>query len=488
MSFRPNSQFRNGYILNGRTPLSIRWRLASGSAVLTLVILCAFAGVEGTVTIRRIQDEFNQGVRQRANSLVSSASVSIDPSTGFARVTQDLRRVAYDDGEAARIVNREGRVLATSARVADLGPPASNSTEHAGWRVENRAYPFNSGLVLQYGQRRGPVEATVRFVRLFLFGGVIGGAALALLAGLAVARRAIRPISELTAAAREIQKTRDPSRRILVDGADDEIAELARTLDGMLRSLDAARNEQQLMLARQREFVADASHELRTPLTSVMANLDLLAETLDGDHGEAARAALRSSHRMQRLVQDLMLLARTDARAGAEHEPLDLGRVLVEAAAEVAPIADDHHLTVTAGAGLVNGSRDELHRLALNLLANAVRHTPAGTPVRATVERRDTQVSLVVEDDGPGIPDDLREKLLDRFVRGGGDRAGSSGLGLAIVRAVAEAHGGQVVVSETHPGYGARFTVTLPGLDLDASSWLDGLTNDKATGSSPQRS
>ena len=95
--------------------------------------------------------------------------------------------------------------------------------------------------------------------------------------------------------------------------ADDEVAELARTLEGMLRELDAARGETEMMLVRQRRFVADASHELRTPLTSVLANLELLAESLHGDEGDAARSALRSSQRMRRLVADLLLLARTDA-------------------------------------------------------------------------------------------------------------------------------------------------------------------------------
>ena len=95
--------------------------------------------------------------------------------------------------------------------------------------------------------------------------------------------------------------------------ADDEVAELTRTLEGMLRELDAARGETESMLARQRRFVADASHELRTPLTSVLANLELLADSLHGDQGDAARSALRSSQRMRRLVADLLLLARTDA-------------------------------------------------------------------------------------------------------------------------------------------------------------------------------
>ena len=140
------------------------------------------------------------------------------------------------------------------------------------------------------------------------------GTFLALLAGLATAQRATRPIVELTEAAREIERTRDPSRRLPHPEANDEIAELARTLEGMLGALDASRGETEAMLDRQREFVADASHELRTPLTSVLANLELLTEELDGEQAETAEAALRSTRRMRRLVGDLLLLARADAK------------------------------------------------------------------------------------------------------------------------------------------------------------------------------
>ena len=148
---------------------------------------------------------------------------------------------------------------------------------------------------------------------MFLAFGVLGGALLALLAGLATARRAMEPIAELTAAARRIERSRDPSERLPHPEADDEVAELARTLEAMLASLDAARAETEAALARQREFVADASHELRTPLTSVLANLELLEEELEGEQREAAASALRSSRRMRRLVADLLLLARADA-------------------------------------------------------------------------------------------------------------------------------------------------------------------------------
>jgi two-component system, OmpR family, sensor kinase len=188
----------------------------------------------------------------------------------------------------------------------------------------------------------------------------------------------------------------------------------------------------------------------------------LLAEVLDGEQAEAAQSALRSSRRMRRLVADLLLLARADASRETPHEPTDLAQVVVEAAAELGPVSNNHELDVRADRAIVAGSRDELHRLALNLMENAIKHTPPGTHIHAAVERSNGHVVLTVADDGPGIPDELRERIFERFTRGDGDRGGSFGLGLSIVRAVAESHDGTVVVAPSAPGGGARFVVTLP--------------------------
>ena len=137
--------------------------------------------------------------------------------------------------------------------------------------------------------------------------------------------------------------------------------------------------------------------------------------------------------------------------------------MLTEAAGELEPVARDHPITVSAAPGAhVKGARDELHRLTLNLLENALRHTDPGTAVEATVERRNGEVVLSVEDDGPGIPPELQDKVFERFFRGAGDRSGSSGLGLAIVRAVAASHHGDVRLEPPLDGRGARFVVRLP--------------------------
>jgi two-component system OmpR family sensor kinase len=195
----------------------------------------------------------------------------------------------------------------------------------------------------------------------------------------------------------------------------------------------------------------------------VLANLELLAEALHGDQGDAARSALRSSRRMRRLVADLLLLARSDVGRVVSRQPVDLGQVALEAAAELGHLSGEHELSIDAHPAVVPGDHDELFRLVLNLVENALRHTPPGTAITVsttTTTTGDTAV-LTVEDHGPGVPAELAPTLFERFVRGAGDRGGSFGLGLAIVRAVAASHGGSVVLEDVVP-HGARFVVRLP--------------------------
>jgi two-component system OmpR family sensor kinase len=474
-------------------------RLAGVSALLTFVILCGFAVAVGSLTVRRIRSDFNGQVAETASQLPTQLSIKVNPTTfQIVGINPPLQDLAEPEGSAViRILSLGGAVIAETAKAPSLGPASLQPRNVDGYRVLSHpadVYIASTGervgqVYVQYGRSVADTEATVTRVELFLLVGVLVGTGLALFAGMMIARRAMAPIARLTIAAEEIARTRDPSRVVPQSEADDEVSELARTLQGMLRELDAARGETEAMLVRQRRFVADASHELRTPLTSVLVNLELLAESLHGEQGEAASSALRSSQRMRRLVADLLLLARTDVGRVVPHEPCALDQIVVEAASELGPVSGEHEISLDverAQPVIVEGSRDELHRLTINLLENALRHTPAGTEIRVSTsieggERGSEGASaggggrnhsgggeavLIVEDDGPGVPEHLRETLFERFVRGAGDRGGSFGLGLAIVRAVAETHGGSVSIESTGERdgapYGARFTVRLP--------------------------
>jgi two-component system, OmpR family, sensor kinase len=463
--------------------LPIRWRLAGGSAALTFVILAGFAAIVGVLTTRQVRGQFNDEVRSAADQLFQELNHKLRFTDGgfLENCNQNVHLSDYASAEHAQIRIFDagsGELLCTQDEVKIKGAktplaPSLFTTEpsetsgtltQSGSRVvvqELGAQPAHE-LTLLYARPLSDIDHTLARVRVFLLLGVLGGTVLALLAGLATAQRAMRPIRELSDAAREVERTRDPSRRIPHPEADDEVAELARTLEGMLGALDSARTDTEAMLDRQREFVADASHELRTPLTSVLANLELLAEELEGEQAETAEAALRSTKRMRRLVGDLLLLARADAKRVQPRRANDLADVLMEAAGELGPVAEDHELSIDAGTAVVPGVRDDLHRLTLNLLENALRHTPPGTHVRARSGTEDGSAVLVVEDDGPGIAPELQRRMFERFVRGGRDGGRGSGLGLAIVRAVAESHGGTVTLEHPQSGTGTRFVIRIP--------------------------
>ena len=438
------------------------------------MILCAFAVAIGSFTVHRIRSDFNRQVKDTANELPVQLNIKVSPGNARRAVTITPALAAYagpGDHAIVRIFTLGGSVISQEpAKAPSLGTPNPGLKTVHGYRTMSVAgivrlasndEPIGQ-VVIQYGRKISDTEATVARVELFLLFGVLAGSGLALLAGMAIARRAMSPIAALTRAADAIARTRDPSLTVPQPPADDEVAELSRTLEGMLRELDAARGETESMLARQRRFVADASHELRTPLTSVLANLELLAESLQGDEGEAARSALRSSQRMRRLVADLLLLARTDVGRVVPREPCDLAQIAVEAAGELGPVSEQHEIVLDVHPAVVEAARDEVHRLTINLLENALRHTPPGSRIRVSTDAADGQATLIVEDNGPGVPPELAPTLFERFVRGAGDRGGSFGLGLAIVKAVAITHGGSVALESPAEGTGARFVVKLP--------------------------
>jgi two-component system OmpR family sensor kinase len=453
----------------------VRWRLAAVSASLTLLILLVFAFVVGRLASDRLTSDFHDDMYAAADQV--KLMINATQQGQDVAVSPELNKLTTAGDVAMRAVNENGTPLWQTPDAPALGLPQPGSVTEVG-RFDVVSLPIGTSteippqpVFLQYGRKRDSLEATTDRLWLFLGGGVIGGTILAMLAGIAVAGRAMRPIAALTQTAREIAATRDPSRRVPMPDSDDEIAELAATLDQMLRELDASRSETEQIAQAQREFVADASHELRTPLTSILANLELLQARLtaaprDDEESEMVEGALRSSRRMRRLVSDLLLLARADAGRAGVRSDCDLEEIVDSALAEVRPVANEHVLSVEESGSIpIEGNPDELHQLVANLLENGVRHTPPGTEVRARLRREGDEAVLEVSDNGPGIPEGMEEQVFSRFVRGGGPADivadGGTGLGLAIVHAVAVSHGGRVEATRGPDG-GARFEVRLP--------------------------
>ena len=310
------------------------------------------------------------------------------------------------------------------------------------------------------GQRASPrtASAATRSPRSgLLFIGSLG-------VGWVVAGRVLRPIGRITVVARDIQAT-DLSRRINLRGPDDELRQLADTFDDMLDRLDEA-------FESQRRFIQEASHELRNPLAVIRTNLEVALADPDADADDlrtTGEVVGRSVERMSTLVDDLLLYARHEAPA-ERREALDVGAIVDEVAAEFQATASARgvELRVSAPRGLwVRADPIGLRQALANLLANAVRIVAPGTAVTASAGRREGWVWMSVQDHGPGIAAEDHQRVFQRFWRGDRRRAreeGRSGLGLTIVRQIAEAHGGQVHL-ESEVGVGSTFSVALPAAD-----------------------
>lgn len=297
---------------------------------------------------------------------------------------------------------------------------------------------------------------------------LIGVAALALIssvAGWSLAGAALRPVKSIGAVARDIGGS-DLSRRIEMAGPSDELKDLADTFDGMLDRVQDAFEEQ-------RRFVHEASHELRNPLAIARSNLELAltadgrtptAEDVDDDLRKAAVIAFRSTGRMSVLVEDLL----EQARNGIS----ELNRTPLDATQLMAGVANDYAAAASAAgveidmAGVTDtsvevlGDGPALRRAVVNLIANALRLSPPGATIHLATTRRGGWVELEVRDEGPGIDPADHEAVFQRFWRGADEGAGS-GLGLSIVRRIAERHGGTVLL-ESALGQGARFVIRLP--------------------------
>jgi signal transduction histidine kinase len=268
--------------------------------------------------------------------------------------------------------------------------------------------------------------------------------------------RALRPVEDIRAEVERIS-ARDLHRRVPVSAGGDEVARLADTMNLMLDRLERAQQ-------RQRRFVSDASHELRSPAASIRQHAEVAQQHPDGTNiQELAEVVLEEDARLQRMVEDLLLLARLDEGAVEATSEVDLDDVMV---AEAAHLRSTTALEVDMGrvsAGRVTGNEAQLQRLVRNLTDNAARHARAN--IALGLAELDGHVVLSVDDDGPGIPADERTHVFERFVRLDEARArdtGGTGLGLAIVREVAAAHGAEVAVGESPDLGGLRVEVRFP--------------------------
>jgi two-component system OmpR family sensor kinase len=437
---------------------SLRTRVALASVAAILVAVVSFGIAANTLVGRELHSSLDRALRRGAIDVVrlSVSAPAVLNAPGALDAPVPGRRLMVE------VLDRRGRLLARSlslgARLLPTGPvvgqvqrsgrPQFDYVTLSGTRLRRYTAPVadvgghaSGGVVMAAAEVSDITVTTHRLRKLLVITGLaaiaLAGALAALLIG-----RGLRPLRRLSRAAAEIERTGDPSRRLPEASSADEIAELTSVLNGMLATLEAARESE-------RRFLADASHELRTPIAALAGNLEYAQR--HGTDPELLADLRHDATRLARLVDQLLLLERQDGSAAAD-EAVDLAKLAQQAVAGI-----DRATTGTLEPAEVQGDPDALARALANLVENALVHGPEGGRVRVDVRADGARARIAVTDEGAGPAPEERAHLFERFWRGdmAAGRAGA-GLGLPIVAAIASRHGGTVEVE------GPTFTIDLP--------------------------
>ncbi|MBK7782520.1 MAG: HAMP domain-containing protein [Ardenticatenia bacterium] len=481
----------------GLPPLLLRWKLTIFYSAVLALMLSTFSILVYWYMSRSMLADIDRNSERHADTaetalrnLVNLEQLVMSGAPGQLSLAPEiqtrlsLEKVLADsryEGMAVRIYAGGQWLFATDTYVRDTSKVPFDSaillsmrlgqehrvnlqTSDTGIPLRSFSRPFFLGkrpfaVVEVLTSLQGYNQTRERLARLLLLGTLLA-TAVAFFIGAAVAEAALKPIDAVTRTAQQIVSRRDLARRIDDSGPQDEMGRLISTFNAMLQQIQG-------MFDRQQRFLADVSHELRTPLTTIRGEADLMTRSGRLD-AEGLNGILSESERMSRLVEDLLLLARNDAAAELEKRPVELAELLQEVARQAGVLGgDSHSLSLgTVDAARVAGDRDRLKQLLLNLVSNALRHTPPGTAVTLGLRAAGDEAILTVADTGQGIdPADL-PYLFDRFYKADKARKrqgvrDSTGLGLAIVQSIAQAHGGWVAV-DSALFRGTTFTVHLP--------------------------
>jgi len=380
--------------------------------------------------------EFYYELRAASGSVLAAS-----PNLGAAHLGTDVARAGYSHQPHPLREGEEVLVLSGPLRHGRGGGPAAGTWASVALAVEPQRAAARSELL-------GSI---------LVAGGGLLGLAAALWLGIGSSLRTVSAITREAAAIRSAGLR----RRLPENGSGDELDRLTQELNGLLDGLEAS-------FLQMEAFTSDAAHQLRTPLTRIRGEIDLVLAS-PGLGAEAQESLERTRGELERLTGTcgrLLLLARLDR--GALEEELrsslfDLGALACELVQEMRPLAEEAGIVLdgfAAGAAPVRGSRALCTEALLNLIENALRHTPRGGRIRVEVERVHDEVRLGVGDSGPGVPADERELVFRRFHRGKNAPSGGTGLGLSIVRGIARAHGGEASLAES--ARGALFQIRLP--------------------------
>jgi two-component system OmpR family sensor kinase len=440
--------------------LPIRTRLTLVFAGMSLVVL----GVAAAALLIEFRGELDRTIDKALRS--RAASIAADPLVGISAIPEGdevFAQLVRSDGTVESSANLPAESLLPTGvlRTLDGATFFHRAVRTVEERVLSRVFavPSEAGSFLVVGvDVEDQNEAVERLTVLLSVGGPIVLLALSVL-GWILAGAALRPVEELRSEAAAISTT-EPTRRLPVPETGDELQRLAETLNAMLDQLHEA-------LDRERRFVDEASHELRTPIGVLKAEVHLaLKGPRSRDELEAAlRSIAQEAERLRRLTQDLLVLARSDRGHLPVHRAdVDISSIIGRVAAEFEDRASGEGVRLRISGSNVRArvDRDRVQQATENLVDNALRHTPRGGEVELRAERDGSRLRIVVSDSGSGFPEDLLDRAFEPFARADDDREGDgAGLGLTIVRAVAESHGGSATARNLD-GEGASVELDLP--------------------------
>lgn len=469
-----------------RLPRTLTARLIAVAVALVFVIgllvSAATAVVMSRYLLGQIDHQLQQSLQRDSRIGSDDSFVGSCPSTGGGRMppgaagTLVIRQidsttvctyVTEYDGEPHGLTANQVRAAVKGAE----SHPTSVDIPHLGHYRLIRDDDGNSiaGLPLS------DVDSAVRSLVLWELGLTLLGTLLAALAGDWLVRRQLKPLHAVAETAYDVTGMPLSASGQSIDTRVDsrytdpqtEVGRVGTALNTLLDHVDEALDERHRSEQQVRQFVADASHELRTPLATIHGYAELSRRT--PDDAEALSTAMAKveteATRMSSLVQDMLLLARLDSGRPLAQEEVDLTHLILEAGADARVVGPDHkwQLDLPDEPVVVIGDEQRLHQAVTNLINNARRHTPAGTVVTLAVRESSAGATITVHDNGPGIAPALLDTVFERFTRGDSSRtraSGGAGLGLSLVEAIVEAHGGRVRVSSV-PG-DTTFTILLP--------------------------
>jgi signal transduction histidine kinase len=473
--------------------MTIRVRLALWYTCLFAITVFVMGVFLYLFMVRSITNEVDRRLLQTGKEVIQSIQI-IPPFTldrGFiVPVLPDIDVFTSPD-TFLQVVNPSGRILARSSNLGKQQLPISKEllngvkSGHEGWMTlrvgEQRVRIYVMPIIingqvygmLQVGSVLITLEKAIQHLRLLLFIAATIGAVAAGLLGWFLAGRALMPIKQVVKQIDRVQKGEDLRKRVDYNGPPDEMADLTHRINEMLARLEKvysdltkAYEEMEKSYAAQRRFVSDASHELRTPLTSIRGNIEYLQKiNADSSSKEVILDVMDEIERMIRLVNDLLMLARADAKLVIKKESVALYQLIQNAKRAAERLPHYTSLVVEFPEGLKNvvlyGNPDFLKQVAVILLDNAFKYAPQSVvTLRAMYESG--RAGFCVEDQGEGMDEETMSHLFERFYRADKARTGmGTGLGLSIAKWIVEEHGGTITVS-SRPGEGSRFTVWLP--------------------------